>query len=1026
VIAHTDDPRLDELLLRWEELREQGQSFSAEELCSTCPELAGELARRIALLHQFDPLLADTRNNPGEPNRLGSGSAGGATRETATAQAEYRELRFHAAGALGEVFLARNAELNREVALKFLKPSRSRDPDSLRRFLREAEITSRLEHPGVVPIYALGTDQGGAPCYAMRFVRGETFQGAVDAFHAADRPGRDPTERSLALRELLNRFVSICSTVGYAHSRGILHRDLKPRNMMLGKYDETLVVDWGLAKPFDRGGDSSLDEEALTPSSGSGGSGSETPTVGVVGTLAYMSPEQATARWDLMGPASDLFSLGAILYAILTGRAPYQGGAVGESLERVKRCEFPRPRQVKPGIPIALEAVCLKAMAATPAERYATALELAADVRRWLADESVTAYAEPLTVRARRWMRRHRTLVTSTAAVLVFGLAVLAGFTTVLASKNRELDDKNVAMGEKNQELDQQRRRAEQRETLAIDAVRKFHDTIQTNAELKNRPELDALRKALLKEPLDFFRALRDQLQSNRDTRPDALAKLASANFDLAVTTAEIGSFPDAIRSYTESLTIRSRLVRDEPSVIQYQIDLALTHNNLAKLLNATGNPVEALKSYQSALAIREPLAHNDPTAAVYQKDLAQVHNDMAAVLRDKGDPVGALACWQQAILIREALTVAHPDVHQYQSDLAMSYNNIGVLLGETGPPAEALKSHRRALAIRDKLVRDHPDIIAYQTELALSHYNIGFLLIAEDRLAEALESFQQASRIQEPLARDHPAVTLMQMDLSLSYNNCGIVFHNMERFDEALESYQRALNIVERLARDHDTVTEYRSVLAHGYNNIGVVRNTTGRPAEALESHRRALELRERLVRDNPSSPDFQSELGLTLNNLAEIDMGRGRWRAAREGLEKALEHQRKALAAVPGHPFYRGFLRDALLNMVKVHQAMNQPTEAIQVARDLAALTRAEPRDLYKVASALSSSVPLVRGEPQNALAAEAVRTLNEAIAAGWNDAGKTSRDPALAPLRDREDFRRLLIELFDRGFPSDPFAK
>ena len=289
--------------------------------------------------------------------------------------------------------MARNAELNREVALKFLKPEPSRDADSRRRFLQEAEVTGRLEHPGVVPIYALGTDAAGAPCYAMRFIRGETLQDAIDAFHAAEKPGRDPSERSLALRELLNRFVSICNTMAYAHSRGILHRDLKPRNVMLGKYDETLVVDWGLAKPFERDEAArSVGEETLTPSSGSGESGSDTPTVGVVGTPAYMSPEQAEARWDLVGPASDLFGLGAILYAILTGQAPYRGRKVGEILEKVKRCEFPAPRQIKPGVPRALEAICLKAMARRPEDRYATALDLAADVRRWLADEPVPAY----------------------------------------------------------------------------------------------------------------------------------------------------------------------------------------------------------------------------------------------------------------------------------------------------------------------------------------------------------------------------------------------------------------------------------------------------------------------------------------------------------------------------------------------------------------------------------------------------------------------------------------------------------
>jgi hypothetical protein len=160
---HGDDiePRLDQLLHRWEELQQQGESRSPEELCSTCPELAGELARRISLLRAFDPLLTGSTIVCGENPRLVPAS--GLIRESATARADYGDLRFHAAGGLGEVFLAHNLELNRDVALKFLKPGRARDPASLRRFLQEAEVTGRLEHPGVVPIYALGTDSGGAP-----------------------------------------------------------------------------------------------------------------------------------------------------------------------------------------------------------------------------------------------------------------------------------------------------------------------------------------------------------------------------------------------------------------------------------------------------------------------------------------------------------------------------------------------------------------------------------------------------------------------------------------------------------------------------------------------------------------------------------------------------------------------------------------------------------------------------------------------------------------------------------------------
>ena len=222
--------------------------------------------------------------------------------------------------------MARNAELNRDVALKFLKPERSRDADSRRRFLQEAEVTGRLEHPGVVPIYALGTDADGSPCYAMRFIRGETLQDAIDAFHAAEKAGRDPTERSLALRDLLDRFVSICSTMALRAQPG--HPAPRPqaaeRHAGQVRRDAGGRLGPGQAVRARRGGavGGRGDADAQL---GLREDGSDTPTVGVVGTPAYMSPEQAEARWDLVGPASDLFSLGGILYAILTGQAPYQG-----------------------------------------------------------------------------------------------------------------------------------------------------------------------------------------------------------------------------------------------------------------------------------------------------------------------------------------------------------------------------------------------------------------------------------------------------------------------------------------------------------------------------------------------------------------------------------------------------------------------------------------------------------------------------------------------------------------------------
>jgi WD40 repeat protein/tRNA A-37 threonylcarbamoyl transferase component Bud32 len=350
----------------------------------------------------------------------------------------YQVLRPHARGGLGEVFVALDQELHREVALKEIDAEHADDPHSRGRFVREAEITGGLEHPGVVPVYGLGRHADGRPIYAMRFIRGETLKVAIARFH--ESPGRALAHGDLGFRQLLGRFVAVCNAVAYAHSRGVIHRDLKPSNVMLGNYGETLVVDWGLAKAVGR--DAAEDgarpaEPTLVPVLAEGSSA--TRTGAALGTPAYMSPEQAAGRLDQLSPASDVYGLGATLYALLTGRPPVDGTDAWEILARVQRGDWPAPRQVNPAVPRALDAVCRKAMALDPGGRYASALELAADVERWLADEPVSAWREPWAVRGRRWLGRHRTLLASAAAaVLVAVVGLTVGLVLLAASADKE------------------------------------------------------------------------------------------------------------------------------------------------------------------------------------------------------------------------------------------------------------------------------------------------------------------------------------------------------------------------------------------------------------------------------------------------------------------------------------------------------------------------------------------------------------------------------------------------------------
>jgi serine/threonine-protein kinase len=431
----------------------------------------------------------------------------------------FRILRPHARGGLGEVYVAEDQELHREVALKEIQNRHADDSQSRARFLLEAEVTGGLEHPGIVPVYGLGHYADGRPFYAMRFIKGDSLQEAIDRFHQADGPGRDPRERNLALHDLLGRLVDVCNAVAYAHARGVLHRDLKPGNVMLGRYGETLVVDWGLAKPLGRAdaGAETL-EGPLQPVAGS--ESAPTLTGQAVGTPAYMSPEQAEGRLAQLGPASDVYSLGARLYSLLTGQAPFPGQDVAAVLPRARKGDFRRPGQLKAGVPAALEAICIKAMRRRAADRYPTPQPLAQDVERWVADEPVGVYREPLGARLGRWARRHKPLVAGVASLLVTAVVLLTVGLVAVRHEQRRTEQANAALTRALAAEAQRRQQARQ----ALDAL--SSQVVEDLLARQPAKDLTAEQKRFLRQALESYEAFARETGQDEASRAGVAAAI--------------------------------------------------------------------------------------------------------------------------------------------------------------------------------------------------------------------------------------------------------------------------------------------------------------------------------------------------------------------------------------------------------------------------------------------------------------------------------------------------------------------
>jgi eukaryotic-like serine/threonine-protein kinase len=1024
-------------------------------ICEKLAEVGGPDVE--ATLGHVASAQGSTQGDDEDPERTSGYSVGSATSDGQ----RFRVLRPHARGGLGVVFVAVDNELHREVALKQILEKHADDPVSRQRFVAEAEITGGLEHPGVVPVYGLGTDAGGRPYYAMRFIKGDSLKEAIGRFHKDAALLKDPGRRSLELRKLLRRFLDVCNAIDYAHSRGVIHRDLKPANIIVGKHGETLVVDWGLAKAMGRA-DPSVGEQTIAPSSGGS---SETLPGSALGTPAYMSPEQARGDLDGLGPRSDVYSLGASLYCLLTGKPPFEGNDIAVILHAVQEGQFQRPSQHDPTLEKALEAVCLKAMASEPPDRYPTAKAMADDLERWMADEPVTAWCEPLAGRARRWSRRNRTAVTAAAVALVAGVVGLSAVLAVQTRANAELTRSHAAV--------------QARYDLAVDAIKTFHTGVSEDFLLK-QDQFKDVRDRLLKSASDFYGKLGALLGKESDLA--SRRALWQANYEVAELTGNVGKPEDALTAHRQVVTAREALTAEFPADSEIKADVGRSLTAIALLLEITGRTEEAEAAYRKAETLLAEVAPTTAEGVTVRAVLANCRSRLGWLLHTMGREDQALAVFRLARADQEALATTAMATAESRRDLALTISRVANLLAESGKSSEAEAEFRKSLAIQQMLADDNPRVSDFRSQLAMSHNKLANLLSRTGKLSEAVAEYRKALTIQQKLADDNPAVTEFRSRLSSSHQRIAWVLSNTGKISEAEAEYRKALALYQELADDNPAVTEFSNGVAWTHVDLGRLLSGTGKSSEAEAEYRKALALRQKVADDHFAIPKFQRELadslvalGWQLVQAGKTDEAIGYYAREeairrklaeassanpedRDGLancqtntadalrrlgrlDEALAACRRSLAVreplVEAHPEFPRFhanLGETYLRLGQVFHDMENLAEAAAAWKRACAhygrtksgllehtfLLAGCHAGLAGIAGRPGSGVSATEGADQ---AEQAMGVLCQAVTMGYRNPDAYRNESALDPLRNRPDFLALMMDL---EFPSKPFAK
>jgi serine/threonine-protein kinase len=799
-------------------------------------------------------------------------------------------------GGMGVVYKARQVALNRLVALKMILGGQFSSASDVARFRKEAEAIARLSHPHIVQVYDVGVFEG-LPYCALEYVPG----GSLDRV-LGSQP--QPPREAAAL------VAKIAQGMQAAHEAGIVHRDLKPANILLAAAssqlsvaskeasDATLptdhwplttvqpkITDFGLAKRLEEGD-------------------GQTRTGELLGTPSYMAPEQAAARHQEIGPAADIYALGAILYEMLTGRPPFKGLSALDTVMQVQTAEPVSPSRLQMKIPRDLETICLKCLSKEPYQRYLTAAALAEDLERFLHGETIQARPVGRAERAWRWCRRNPVVASLAAALLLALLGGLVGMTFLYfqaqASATLALQERDEARRQRAradahyfqaqasatlalQERDEARRqraRADSHLVLAREALDKAVNKVADNSKLREA-DFTPLRKELLTTALPFY----EQLASLVSDEPDLEVERAQTIYRMAILKRELGDFPAALQNVDAALAILTKQAASHPDKSKYRYELSQCLASRGTLLEALGQRKEAATVYRQAAEMQEKLVAADPKQAAYHGALGITYNGLATLaVKEEQLPQAAQALQRARAEFNQALELA-PKFTLYRKEMGVVLGNLAVILDRQGKENEALEIYQANIQEREKLLAELPQDPDVRDELGRACYNLGNLLDKKGKRAEA----------------------------------------------EQL--YRRSLALREKLVADFPTIPYYRVHLTSTLNNLAMNLSHRGEKPEAEKLLKQAFQVREKLVADFPHIPAHAVEFGGTACNMGHQEMGRAHPEAALVYYDKSITALDAALAREPKVASGREFLCNALVGKAAALQMLRRPEEAIPV---------------------------------------------------------------------------------------------